>query len=121
MQENSEGRPTLKQWEDALDMLMEVQHTLAASVVSGVVEDHDQHVLGLPSGVSEAPPGGARIEAALHAVLCARHLVEQAVYGKELTGVPILDRTQRYLAIAGGYVATTWATELDQRVNRRPR
>ncbi|MET8509760.1 hypothetical protein ABZV60_34915 [Streptomyces sp. NPDC004787] len=85
------------------------------------MENHDHHVLGLPSGVSGATPGGARIEAALYAVLCARHLVEQAVHGRELRGVPVLERTQKYLAIAGGYVATAWTTEQDQRVNRRPR
>ncbi|MGA4980261.1 hypothetical protein [Streptomyces cinereoruber] len=114
-------RPTPQEWDDVLAMLMEVQRTLSASIDSGVVEDHDQHVLGLPSGVEGAAPGGARIEAALHAVRSARHLVRQAVQGKELPGVPILDRAQKDLAIAGGYVATVWTTELDQRVNQRPR
>ncbi|MFE0777818.1 hypothetical protein [Streptomyces sp. NPDC058861] len=114
-------RPTSQEWGDVLAMLMQVQHTLSASVDSGVVEDHDQHVLGLPSGVEGAAPGGARIEAALYAVMCARHLVQQAVQGKELPGVPILERAQKNLAIAGGYVATVWTTELNQQVNRRPR
>jgi hypothetical protein len=53
--------------------------------------------------------------------MAARHLVQQAVRGIELSGVPILDRAQQFWAISGGYVATTWTTELDQRVNRRTR
>ncbi|MET9952411.1 hypothetical protein ABZ135_12805 [Streptomyces sp. NPDC006339] len=114
-------RPTPQEWDDVLAMLTEVERTLVASVDSGVVEDHDHHVLGLPSGIEGAAPGGARIEAALHAVMSARHLVQQAVRGKELPGVPILDRAQKDLAIAGGYVATVRTTELDRRVNRRPR
>lgn len=121
MQEERSERPTPEQWENAVNTLMEVQHTLAASIDSGAVEDHDHHVLGLPSGLEGAAPGGARIEAALHAVMAARHLVQQAVHGTELSGVPILYRAQKFLAISGGYVATTWDTELHQRVNRRPR
>nr|WSS66834.1 hypothetical protein OG491_00165 [Streptomyces sp. NBC_01175] len=100
-----------------VSMLMEVQATLASSIDSGVVEDHDHHVLGLPSGLAGATPGGARVEAALHAVVAVRHLVEQAVRGTELPGTPILERAQRHLAISGGYVATTRETELHQRID----
>lgn len=110
MQGRRSDRPTPEQWRSAVDMLLEVQRTLAGSIDSGVVEDHDHHVLGLPSGLQGAVPGGARIEAALHAVMAARHLVQQAVHGTELSGMPVLDRAQRCLAISGGYVATTWTT-----------
>ncbi|MFE7757622.1 hypothetical protein [Streptomyces sp. NPDC057429] len=116
MHEQRSKRPTPEQWEDVVNMLMEVQGTLAASIDSGVVEDHDHHVLGLPSGLAEAVPGGARIEAALHAVVAVRHLVQQAVHGTELPGTPVLERAQRYLAISGGYVATTRETELHQNI-----
>ncbi|MEU9529664.1 MULTISPECIES: hypothetical protein [Streptomyces] len=81
------------------------------------MEDHDHHVLGLPSGLAGAAPGGARIEAALHAVVAARHLVQQAVRGTELPGTPILERARRCLAISGGYVATTRETEMHQSIN----
>ncbi|MGW7825110.1 hypothetical protein ACWGLF_45660 [Streptomyces puniciscabiei] len=120
MREHAE-RPSSQQWDDVVAMLMTVQRTLTASVDSGVVENHDLHVLGLPSGIEGATPGGARIEAALHAVMAARWLVQQAVHGTELRGVPILDRAQQELAIAGGYVATIWTTQLDEHVNRRAR
>jgi hypothetical protein len=43
------------------------------------------------------------------------------VHGTELRGVPILDRAQNELAIAGGYVATIFATQLHEHVNRRAR
>ncbi|MFD0287646.1 hypothetical protein [Streptomyces lutosisoli] len=121
MQEPRSVRPTPERWKGTVDMLMEVQRALVDSIDSGVVEDHDHHVLGLPSGLEGATPGGARIEAALHAVMAARLLVQQAVHGTELSGVPILDRSQQFLAISGGYVATTWSTELAQRVDRRPK
>ena len=121
MQEDRSARPTSQEWKSAVDMLTEVQRTLVASIDSGIVEDHDQHVLGLPSGIEGAMPGGARIEAALHAVMAARHLIQQAANGTELRGVPILDRAQQYLAVSGGYVATVWSTELSQQVKRRPK
>ncbi|WP_143664992.1 hypothetical protein [Streptomyces sp. TLI_55] len=104
-----------------MELLKAVEGTLAESIDSGVVEDHDHHVLGLPSGLEGGAPGGARIEAALHAIVAARHLIQQAAHGVELSGLPILERAQKNLAIAGGYVATTWTTELSQHVNRRPR
>ncbi|MFC9497730.1 hypothetical protein [Streptomyces sp. NPDC056982] len=113
--------PTPDEWERALGMLLEVQRILATSVVSGCVEEHDHHIVGLPSGVEGGTPGGARIEAALHAVMGARHLVQQATTGVELQGVPILERAQKNFAIAGGYVAATWSTELSERVNKRPK
>jgi hypothetical protein len=100
-------------------MLLEVQRILADSVVSGCVEEHDHHIVGLPSGVEGATPGGARVEAALHAVMAARLLVQQAVTGTELRGVPILERAQTGFALAGGYVAAIWKTELSERVDKR--
>lgn len=100
-------------------MLLEVQRTLADSVTSSCVEEHDHHIVGLPSGVESAMPGGARIEAALHAVMGARHLIQQAATGTELRGVPILERAQKDFALAGGYVAAAWTTELNERVDRR--
>lgn len=102
-------------------MLLEVQSTLADSVMSGRVEEHDRHIVGLPSGVMGAMPGGARVEAALHAVMSARLLIRQAVDGLQLPGVPILQRARKDLALAGGYVAATWTTELSERVDGRPR
>ncbi|MFE7116606.1 hypothetical protein ACFU99_14455 [Streptomyces sp. NPDC057654] len=63
--------------------------------------------------------GGARVEAALHAVTSARHLIQQAVTGTELSGVPILERAQHRFAMAGGYVAATWKTELSEHIDRR--
>ncbi|MFJ8620887.1 hypothetical protein ACIRD4_34455 [Streptomyces clavifer] len=118
MQEQRSQRPTPEQWEDVVSMLMKIQGTLVASIDCGVVEDHDHHVLGLPSGLAGAVPGGARIEAALHAVVAVRHLVQQAVRGTELPGTPVLERAQRHFAISGGYVATTGETELHQRIGR---
>jgi hypothetical protein len=64
-------RPSTRQWDDVVTMLTTVQRTLAASIDSGTVEDHDLHILGLPSGIDGATAGGARIEAALHAVTAA--------------------------------------------------
>jgi hypothetical protein len=119
MTEDQESRPTPAEWKRAIEMLLEVQRTLAASVVSGCVEEHDHHIVGLPSGVQDAMPGGARIEAALHAVMGARLLIHQAVSGVELPGVPILQRAQNDFAVAGGYVASTWNTELSERVDKR--
>lgn len=57
----------------------------------------------------------------MHAVFAARQLIQQATCGGELPGVPILERAQEDLALAGGYVATIWTTELSQRIERRPR
>lgn len=102
-------------------MLLEVERILGDSVTSSCVEEHDHHIVGLPSGVQDATPGGARIEAALHAVMGARHLIQQASTGIELRGVPILERAQKNFAMAGGYVAATWNTELSERVDRRPK
>jgi hypothetical protein len=111
--------PTPDEWKRAVEMLLEVQRTLAASVDSGCVEENDHHIVGLPSGVQDAMPGGARIEAALHAVMGARLLIQQAVSGTQLPGVPILQRAQNDFAVAGGYVAATWNTELSERVDKR--
>lgn len=86
----SSTEPTAEEWQDAIAMLPEVQRTLAGSVMSGRVEDHDRHIVGLPSGVMGAMPGGARVEAALHAVMSAGLLIRQAVDGLQLRGVPIL-------------------------------
>lgn len=47
---------TSEQWESAMNMLMAVQHILVASIDSGVMEDHDHHVLGLPSGLEGGVP-----------------------------------------------------------------
>ncbi|WP_439680936.1 hypothetical protein [Embleya sp. MST-111070] len=66
-------------------------------------------------------PGGARVEAALHAVISARLLIRQAVDGLGLPGVPILERAQKDLALAGGYVAATWTTEPAEQVDGRSR
>lgn len=121
MQDRRSDRPTPERWKKTVELLMAVEDTLADSIGSGVVEDHDHHVLGLPSGLEGGSPGGARVEAALHATIAARLLIQQAVQGRELPGVPTLERAQKNLAIAGGYVATTWTTELSQRVDRRPR
>lgn len=111
--------PTPAEWKRAVDLLLEVQRTLAGSIVSGCVEEHDHHIVGLPSGVESSMPGGARIEAALHAVMGARHLINQAVSGAELPGVPILQRAQNDFAVAAGYVAATWNTELSEEVDKR--
>jgi hypothetical protein len=113
------SQPTPDEWKRAIDMLREVQRTLVASVDSGCVEENDHHIVGLPSGVQDAMPGGARIEAALHAVIGARLLIHQAISGAELPGVPILQRAQNDFAVAGGYVAATWSTELSERVSKR--
>ncbi|MFI1386321.1 hypothetical protein [Embleya sp. NPDC020886] len=64
-------------------------------------------------------PGGARVEAALHAVMSAGLLIRQAVDGLQLPGVPILQRAQNDLALAGGYVAATWTTQQPERVDSR--
>jgi hypothetical protein len=114
-------RPTPEEWERARALLLEVQRTLADSVRSGCVEEHDHHIVGLPSGVEAAMPGGARVEAALHAVMGARHLIHQAVDGVELPGTPILNRALNNFALAGGYIAATWKTELAERVDSRPK
>lgn len=119
MTSSQNSRPTPAEWKRAVDMLLEVQRTLADSVVSGCVEENDHHIVGLPSGVQGGMPGGARIEAALHAVMGARVLIHQAVSGAELPGVPILQRAQNDFAVAGGYVAATWDTELSERVDKR--
>ncbi|MFE9812445.1 hypothetical protein [Streptomyces sp. NPDC005548] len=119
MNEQQESRPTPGEWKRAIEMLLEVQRTIVASVESGCVEEHDHHIVGLPSGVEGTMPGGARIEAALHAVMGARHLVQQAAFGTELPGVPILQRAQNNFALAGGYVAATWTTELSEDVEKR--
>lgn len=111
--------PTPEQWQHAIDQLLEVQRTLVASIDSGQVEEHDHHIVGLPSGIGGAMPGGARIEAALHAVMGARHLIQQAVTGCEFSGVPILERVQQDLALAGGYIAATASTELSERIDGR--
>jgi hypothetical protein len=113
------SQPTPDEWKRVIGMLLDVQRTLAASADSGCVEEHDHHIVGLPSGVEGAMPGGARIEAALHAVMGARQLVQQAVFGTELPGVPILQRAQNDFAVASGYVAATWNTELSERVDKR--
>jgi hypothetical protein len=112
-------KPTPDEWQQVINMLLEVQRTLADSIESGCVEEHDHHIVGLPSGVQDSTPGGARIEAALYAVKGARHLIRQAVEGKELPGVPVLQRAQKDFGMAGGYVAATWATELSERDNGR--
>jgi hypothetical protein len=114
-------RPTAEEWKDAIAMLLEVQRTLADSVVSGHVEEYDRRIVGLPSGVVDAMPGGARVEAALHAVFIARLLLQQAVDGFHAPGVLMLERAQQHFAIAGGYVAATVATELSERVDSRRR
>lgn len=119
MSTDQESRPTPAEWEHAVELLLEVQRTLAASVVSGCVEEHDHHIVGLPSGVEGAMPGGSRIEAALHAVMGARFLIQQAAFGTELRGVPVLQRAQNDFALAGGYVAATWDTELSEQVDKR--
>jgi len=119
MDDADDGRPSAEEWEYAVDMLLQVQRTLAASVASGHVEEYDHQIVGLPSGVEGAMPGGARIEAALHVVMAARHLIRQAVLGAELPGVPILRRAQNQFALAGGYIAATWSTELSERVDNR--
>jgi len=111
--------PTPAEWKHAVNLLLEVQRTLAASVDSGFIEAHDRQIVGLPSGVEGGMPGGARIEAALHAVMGARLLIQQAVSGSELPGVPVLQRAQNDFAVAGGYVAATWNTELSERVDKR--
>jgi hypothetical protein len=113
------SQPTPDQWKHAIGMLLEVQRILAASVDSGRVEEHDHHIVGLPSGVEGAMPGGARVEAALHAVMGARFLVQQAAFGTELRGVPVLHRAQTDFAVAGGYVAAVWNTELSERAEKR--
>lgn len=112
------AQPTPEEWKRAIEMLLEVQRTLAASVISGVVEEHDHHILGLPSGVEGSMPGGARVEAALHAVMGARFLIQQAALG---TKRPPLERAQTDFAMAGGYVAAIWKTELFERVDKRPK
>jgi hypothetical protein len=66
----------------------------------------------LPSFAEGGFPAGARIEAALYATISARHLVSSAV-GNELPGQPILQRTQKFRALAGGYVAL--ASEIETR------
>jgi len=119
MTEDQASRPTPDEWKHATGMLLEVQRTLAASINSGCVEEHDHHIVGLPSGVEGAMPGGSRVEAALHAVMGARLLIQQAAFGTELRGVPILQRAQNDFATAGGYVAATWNTELSERVDKR--
>lgn len=111
--------PTSDEWHRAIEMLREVQRILVASVDSGRVEENDHHIIGLPSGIEGAMPGGARIEASLHAVMAARMLIQQAISGAELPGVPILQRAQNDFAVAGGYVAATWSTELSARVGKR--
>lgn len=112
-------QPTAAEWQHAINLLLQVEDVLADSIASGRVEQHDHHIIGLPSSVEGATPGGARIEAALHAIAGARHLIQQAVTGRELPGVPVLERAQKNLALAGGYVAATWSTELTERVDRR--
>jgi hypothetical protein len=119
MSNHQTHQPTPEQWKHAVDMLLEVQRILVDSVVSGCVEEHDHHIVGLPSGVEGAMPGGARVEAALHAVVAARLLVQQAVTGIELRGTPTLQRVQTRFALAGGYVAAIWKTELSERVGNR--
>ena len=114
-----ESQPTPDEWNRAVGLLLEVQRTLAASVASGTVEEHDHHIIGLPSGVKGGMPGGARVEAALHAVMGARFLIQQAAFGTEFSGVPVLQRAQNDFAVAGGYVAATWDTELSERVEKR--
>lgn len=111
--------PTPAEWKRAIEMLREVEGILADSVVSGHVAEHDHHIVGLPSGVENAMPGGARIEAALHAAMGARLLIQQAAFGTELRGVPVLQRAQTKFAVAGGYVAATWNTELSERIDKR--
>jgi len=119
MVDAEDERPAWEEWERAIDMLLEVQRTLAESVRCGQLEDHDHQIVGLPSGVGSSMPGGARVEAALHVVMAARHLIRQAVMGVELPGVPILQRAQNQFAIAGGYIAATRTTELSEHLDNR--
>jgi hypothetical protein len=56
VQDHGLERPTPQQWEEAVNMLMQVQRTLVASIDSGVLEAHDHHVLGLPSALEGATP-----------------------------------------------------------------
>ncbi|MFE6474642.1 hypothetical protein [Streptomyces rochei] len=115
------AQPTPDEWKRAIEKLLEVQSILAESIVSGTVEEHDHHIVGLPSGVEGAMPGGARVEAALHAVMGARFLIQQAALGVGPRGVPPLQRAQNDFAMAGGYVAAIWTTELAERVDKRPK
>ena len=113
------SRPSPQEWQRAADMLLEVQRILVDSIASGSVEESDHHIVGLPSGVEGSTPGGARIEAALHAIMGARHLIRQAASGAELPGVTIIERAQKNFALAGGYVAAIWSTELSEQVDKR--
>lgn len=114
-------QPTPAEWKHAIEKLLEVQRVLAESIVSGSIEEHDHQIVGLPSGVEGSMPGGARVEAALHAVMGARFLIQQAVFGVGPRGVSWLQRAQNDFAMAGGYVAATWTTELSERVDKRPK
>ncbi|WP_035838648.1 hypothetical protein [Kitasatospora azatica] len=99
-------------YQRAFDLLLEAQRALTEGLDQ--VPPHDRQALGLPSFVQGGFPGGARIEAALYATISARHLVSSAM-GNELPGQPILQRTQRFLALAGGYVALASEIEAQER------
>lgn len=118
---STEQAPPLKtdEWQYAYNLLLEVQRILCHSIESGHVEEHDHHIVGLPSGIPGAPPGGARVEAALHALMGARLLVKQVITGDELPGVPTLTRAQVDFGTASGYVAAIWKTELLEQYDGR--
>lgn len=96
-------------------MLRAIERVLARSVDSGAIEPHDQQAIGMPSALEGSMPGGVRVEGAMLAVGAARWLIEQAVLGRDIPG-STLARSQRHLALAGGYVATASEIELSARL-----
>ena len=104
-------------YQRAADLLSEAQRALVEA--RDHISPHDRQAVGLPSAVQGDLPGGARTEAALHATMSARHLVDSA-RGRELPGQPVLQRTQRYLALAGGYVALASEIEAAERDGHAP-
>ncbi len=111
MDQTSPAPPSSREWLSVRELLLTVERTLADSIDSGAIEAHDRQVIGMPSALINAIPGGARVEAAMHALTAARWLIDQAVHGRDLPGTT-LKRAQQNLALAGGYVAIATAMEI---------